>query len=83
MGMFIPSDNLEAEDISCALAVNYFLAIHHLLIEYIVYNKDGEEVAEVLSYDFDGSNFQMQVYWYDTSRPSVDDVVFSDLGLTK
>jgi len=82
MNSFYPSEHLEPEDISYALAVNYFAALGLSLIENLAYD-NIEEVAEVIGHSFDGNAFEMQVYWYDTSRPSVEDVAFNDLGINR
>lgn len=83
MSRFVPSENLEPEDISYVLAVHYFAIKGYALIETMAYDKSGEEIAEVIDHKFDGNTFEMQVYWLNTARLFVEDVVFYNLGSGK
>ena len=79
---FIPTNDIEAEDVSYMLARNYLVSLDFDLIDNFIYDKKGEMVAELMHHFFDGSNFEMKVNWVKPMHFIVADVMF-DVTRTK
>lgn len=81
MNCFVTSRDLEAEDVSYALAFHYFKAIGYLLRDGVAY-REGIEIAQVMKHSYHGSTFKMLVCWASEDEedvPYVEEVIFSNL----